>query len=150
MELPMMQQAQQESAPQQGAAQPNNKETFPASKEEAMKFSNDIAQIMYTEKIYDNTVNQLENIKEIDKGTGMGTIAGQIVGNRLADVRAQTGRKIDMRFAMEAIKATTKTLVEMARDNKIFEPTRDDVKKSLQTSVKIIDRMSMPKKQGAV
>lgn len=138
MELPGTQQVPQQQ-PQQAPQQAKSNKPFPANKEEALKFSNDILQILVDEKIYANTVKQLESIKDVDKGQGVGMIAGQIVGNRVADVRGQTKRKLKMGLVVGAVQATIKGIASIAKENQVFEMKKEQYKVALKTAIGMLD-----------
>lgn len=144
MQLPGVQQAQPQQGSQQGSQQGTQQEkpSFPATQEEEKKFSNDILEVLVNEKIYNNTVSQLEQLKEGDRGQGVGMIAGQLVGNRLADVRGQTGRKLKMRVAIDATKATIRGIAGIARENQLFEMKKEEMQTALKTSVEMLDGAS--------
>lgn len=111
MNLPMKQQpAQQQPAQQNGKGK-----AFPQNRAEALKFSNDMLEVLYNEEINNNLVKQIASLpKQVPAETGIGMIAAQLLGNRFADVRAQTGRPIDIRYAAGAANAVATEIVGIA------------------------------------
>ena len=143
MELP--------AAPQQGPAAPQGqKKPFPADKSEAMQFSNDILQVIYDDRTHDGIVEQLSQVDEqAGIGNGVGIIAGNLVGNRVADVRGQTGRKIEMKLVVDATKAVITELGEIAEGEGFFEMAPADRKQAFVVTVNTLDKMgSRSARQG--
>jgi hypothetical protein len=158
MELPMKDEQQQAPAPE--AAQPQqglppaepgtpaekqpaekSNKPFPATKGEALQFSNDILQILYDERTHGNIVQQLDDVKTVSVGKGVGLVAGHVVGNRVADVRAQTGRPLEMKLVVDAVIAVVKELGDIAAGEGFFEMTPDDQKISVKTAVQMLDQL---------
>jgi len=145
---PPMSPAEQQPAEQQGQQQEgggNSKNPFPESEAEALKFSNDILQVIHDERTHGNIVKQLDDVDDSAKGQGVGVIAAHIVGNRVADVRGQTGRKIEMRLVVGALQAVVSELSAIAQDNKFFEMSPKEKQQALESSVAILDQMGKGK-----
>lgn len=135
--------AMQQQAPQQEQA---NNAPFPSSKEEAMKFSNDILQVLYSPETHSNIVAQLEQAKGAPIGNSLGAIAGNVVGNRVADVRGQTGRKIEMGLLLGnkkkpgGLQKTIMEIADIAESNGIFKASDKDKSTALKTAVEMLDK----------
>ena len=150
MELPRGPQ-QGRATPQQAKQPtgPSQKQPFPADKAEAMQFSNDILQVIYDERTHDNIVQQLSQVDEqAGIGKGVGLIAGNLVGNRVADVRGQTGRKIEMKLVVDGVKAVITELGEIAEGEGFFTMQAADRKDALVASVGMLDQMGARKAGG--
>jgi hypothetical protein len=138
--VPAPQQGQPTAAPQQG------KKPFPATKAEALQFSNDILQVIYDERTHGGIVKQLSDVDEqAGIGNGVGIIAGNLVGNRVADVRGQTGRKLEMKLVVDGTKAVITELGEIADGEGLFTMSPEDRKQALITSINILDQMGSKK-----
>jgi len=166
MELPMGQpqqapqaapQAPQQAPPQQAPPQPpqqaqpgkkKNTKPFPENEAEARKFSNDILQVMYDDSTHANIVKQMESVTEDHKAHTVSLITSNLIGDRLADVRAQTGRQIEKRLVIGGIQAVIKEISEIAEAQGMFEMSKQDMMESLAESVKVLDTMTMNKPQG--
>ena len=130
----------QQPVPQQG------KKPFPATKAEALQFSNDILQVIYDERTHGGIVKQLSDVDEqAGIGNGVGIIAGNLVGNRVADVRGQTGRKLEMKLVVDGTKAVITELGEIADGEGLFTMSPEDRKQALITSINILDQMGSKK-----
>lgn len=147
MDLPMRQ-GQPTPAPQaQGQPTPapqgrqRDSRPFPASKGEALQFSNDLLQILYDERTHANIVKQLDDVRSVSIGPGVGLIAGHLVGGRIADVRAQTGRQIEMKLVVDAVQAVVRELGEIAAGEGFFEMTPDDQKVAVRSAVQMLDKL---------
>ena len=149
-QLPMMNRQQAPSARNGGQqaplaqppAQPQqNTKPFPATKAEALQFSNDLLQVLYDERTHRNIVKQLSEVPQESTGHGVGVVAGNIVGNRIADVRGQTRRKIEMKLVVDAIKAVITELGEIAAGEGFFELSPADRKTAFLTVVQMLDKM---------
>ena len=140
-QLPMAQGVpRQQPVPQQG------KKPFPATKAEALQFSNDILQVIYDERTHGGIVKQLSDVDEqAGIGNGVGIIAGNLVGNRVADVRGQTGRKLEMKLVVDGTKAVITELGEIADGEGLFTMSPEDRKQALITSINILDQMGSKK-----
>lgn len=143
MQLQMAQPQQQEpqESPQQG------KRPFPADKDEAMTFSNDLLEILHGEKTHQNIISQLSNVDESNKGDAVGIIAANIVGNRVADVRGQTGRKIEMKLVVNALKAVINETSEMGEDNGFFKMGPKDKGRAAKMAISILDKLGTGNKE---
>jgi len=149
---PVQQQPNQEQPQQAQEQQPGGKGPFPSSRGEALQFANDMFQVIYSEKIYPNILKQLDDVSTVNIGNGVGLIAGHLVGNRVADVRGQTGRQIERRLLIDksgdgAIFAVIGELAEIAERNQFFKMTDAHKKQALATSLKILDDMGGPNGQ---
>ncbi len=147
MQLPMQQ--PQQSLPQQPQQQPqgeNQGKPFPSSSSEAVQFSNDILQVLYDERTHGNIVKQLSGSSD-NPAQGVGMVAANIVGNRVADVKAQTNRKIEMRLVVEALKdGVIPELAEIAENNGLFTMSEQDKAQATQTGITILDDMGKGRK----
>lgn len=145
--VPMPQQEQQPrpqpqpGLPPKGQSAEQSKKPFPATKGEAMQFANDLLQILYDERTHANIVQQLDDVKAVSIGQGVGLIAGHLVGNRVADVRAQTKRQIEMRLIADALRAVVRELGEIAAGEGFFEMTGDDQKVAVRTAARMLDKL---------
>ena len=122
--------------------QSEDKGPFPASEGEAKQFSNDILQVLYDDKTHDNIVRQVSNIGDAEKVEAVGMVAANIVGNRTGDVRAQTGRPIEMKLVVGAVQAVIGELAEIAENNGSFSMAPEERQGSLQSAITILDEMS--------
>lgn len=149
MELPMAgQQPVQEQPMQEQPEKPvQQKGPYPSTRGEAMQFSNDILQVLYSEKIYPNILKQLDEISSVDIGKGVGLVAGHLVGNRVQDVRGQTGRKIEMKLVVDGVQAVIGELAEIAERNQFFTMTPQQKKQALAIALKMLDEMGGPRGQ---
>ena len=131
-------------------AQPQqNSKPFPATKAEALQFSNDLLQVLYDERTHGNIVKQWSEVPQESIGPGVGAIAGNIVGNRIADVRGQTRRKIEMKLVVDAVKAVITELGEIAEGEGFFELAPADRTIAFKTVVQMLDKMgTRAKRQG--
>ena len=121
--------------------QSQNAKPFPATKAEALQFSNDLLQVLYDERTHGNIVKQLSEVPQESIGHGVGVIAGNIVGNRVADVRGQTGRKLEMKLVVDAVKAVITELSEIAEGEGFFTLAPADRKTAFITVVDMLDKM---------
>ena len=147
-QLPMKQQGgppTQSRAPQQASG---GKKPFPATKAEALQFSNDLLQVLYDERTYPNIVKQLSDVPAESIGNGVGMVAGNLVGNRIADVRGQTGRQIEMKLVVDAIKAVITELGEIAAGEGFFELNPEDRTVAFKTVVQMLDKMGTRSARG--
>lgn len=136
-------------AGQQAQQAGQKKPPFPANKAEAMQFSNDILQVIYDERTHAGIVKQLSEVDEqTGIGTGVGLIAGNLVGNRVADVRGQTGRQLEMKLVVDGTKAVITELGEIADGEGLFTLSPEDRKQALIASVNILDKMGEGKQGG--
>lgn len=146
MELPAAAAQGQQQAAQRPGGQ---KKPFPADRSEALQFSNDLLQVMYDDRTHAGIVKQLSDVDEqTGIGNGVGLIAGNIVGNRVSDVRGQTGRKIEMKLVVDGTKAVITELGEIAEGERLFAMTKEDRKQALITSVNMLDKMGSGKQQA--
>jgi hypothetical protein len=139
-EQPVMQQSPVEQA-QGGPQQGQGKAPYPADAGEAKQFSNDILQILYDERTHANIVKQLSEVDQGMTGKGVGLIAGHLVGNRVSDVRGQTGRKIEMRLVVDAVKAVIRELAEIAEGEEFFAMQGADKKEAFQVAISVLDQL---------
>lgn len=141
MDLPMMNQAQPQAQPQgQEQGKP-----FPATPAEAKKFSNDVLQVLYDERTHPRIVKQIEGLADLPQdvlGQGVGMIAAQLVGTRIADVRGQTGRPIEMRTALGALKAVIGEVSELAEDYGVAKVPPQAKAEAMDVGVEILDKTS--------
>ncbi len=140
--LPAMgqeQQAQPQEAPQQAQPEQSGDKPFPSSQAEAMQFSNDILQTLYDDKTHENIIKQLSSVGENEKTHSVGMIAANTVGDRVTDVKAQTGRPIEMELAVGAVERVVSELVEMAAGNGMFKMTPEEEQASVKASLDILD-----------
>jgi len=140
-QLPMMNGAQDQSGPPAQVPPAQNAKPFPATKAEALQFSNDLLQVLYDERTHGNIVKQLSEVPQESIGHGVGAIAGNIVGNRIADVRGQTRRKIEMKLVVDAVKAVITELGEIAEGEGFFELAPADRTIAFKTVVQMLDKM---------
>ena len=127
-----------------GQGQPvaeQSKKPFPATKGEAMQFANDLLQILYDERTHANIVQQLDDVKTVAVGPGVGLIAGHLVGNRVADVRAQTRRQIEMKLVVDAVRAVVRELGEIAAGEGFFEMKPEEQKVAVRGAVQMLDKL---------
>ena len=115
---------------------------FPANRAEAMKFRNDVMQVLYDERTHGGIVEQLQAVGNKDIGQSLGMIAGNIVGNRVGDVRAQTGRSIEMKLVAGAVKAVVMELAEIAEDNGLFKTPPEEQKEAFQVAIQLLDELA--------
>jgi hypothetical protein len=142
---PQAQPVQQGQQPQ-GQPAKNGKGPFPANRGEALQFANDLLQIIYSEKIFPNILQQLDDVNSVDVGKGVGLIAGHLIGNRVADVRGQTGRQIERRLLIDksgdgAVFAVIGELAEIAERNQLFQMNDAQKKQALAVTLKVLDDM---------
>jgi hypothetical protein len=130
-----------QQAPRQPAEGGKSRKPFPATKGEALQFSNDLLQILYDERTHANIVQQLDDVKDVAIGKGVGIVAGHVVGNRVSDVRAQTGRPLEMKLVVDAVMAVVKELGEIAAGEGFFEMNPDDQKVAVKTAVQMLDQL---------
>jgi len=151
MQLPMLQgqgQGQPQPQGQPSPQQPQQKGSFPSDAVEAKKFSNDILQVLYDDKTHGNIVNQLSGLEGDSVIQGVGMTAANIVGNRVSDVRAQTGRQIEMKLVVGALKdAVIPELAQIATKNGFFEMSDKDKAQATQIGISILDDMGKGKQQ---
>jgi hypothetical protein len=119
--------------------QQEGKGPFPSSHAEALQFSNDILQVLYDERTHGNIIKQLSNVGEPDKAHSVGLIAANTVGDRVSDVRAQTGRPIEMELAVGAVESVVKELSTMAKGNGFFEMSPDEEQAAVKSSIETLD-----------
>jgi len=127
---------------------PQRGKPFPATKVEALQFSNDLLQVLYDERTHGNIVQQLSEVPQESIGHGVGVIAGNIVGNRIADVRGQTRRKLEMKLVVDAVKAVITELGEIAAGEGFFELSPADRKTAFLTVVDMLDKMGTRSARG--
>ena len=118
-----------------------NKGPFPRDKEEALKFSNDILQVMYDDQYHANLVKQLQNVDEQNKPHALGLMASNIIGDRVADVRAQTGKQVEMKLVIDGLKTVISELTGIAEDNKLFKTSPEEENAALRSSVETLDQI---------
>jgi hypothetical protein len=133
------QQGQPQEQAQQQPQQQQGKGPFPASQEEALQFSNDILQILYDERTHGNIIKQLSIASETEKVHAVGMVAANTVGERVADVKAQTGRPIEMELAVGAVESVVKELTTMAKGNGFFELSKEEEQAAIKTSIEMLD-----------
>ena len=132
----------------QESQQPQQKGPFPANRDEAMTFSNDILEILHGEKTHQNIIGQLSNVDEQNKGEAVGIISANLVGNRVADVRGQTGRKIEMKMVVNALKAVINETSEMGEDNGFFQMDPKAKGVAIKTAIGILDKLGSVEAQA--
>lgn len=138
--LPTMgQEPQQQVQPEQGQQQGGGKGPFPSDQAEAMQFSNDILQVLYDERTHDNIIKQLSMVGDKDKTHSVGVIAANVVGDRVTDVKAQTGRPIEMELAVGAVERVVGELMVMGKGNGFFEMTPEEEQAAVKASIDILD-----------
>ena len=152
MQLPMMQQQNPLQSPVQGqpGQQPaQGAESFPATQSEAMQFSNDILESINNEQIHANLVEQIKEIPEqVPMGQGIGQISAQLVGTHVSNVKTQTGRPMEMRVALDALKAVVGEVSEIAEGvGRKVEPK--DKGEAMQVGVQILNQMDGQQGQPA-
>ena len=125
----------------QQPAHGSGKPPYPANQAEALKFSNDIFQILYDKRTYPGILKQLQSAVGTPLGHALALIASNIIGGRVADVVGQTGRQVEMKLVSDAIQSVVLQLGEIADRNKLFEVSDQDVKQAITETAKMIDQM---------
>lgn len=132
------QQPQGQGQPAQGGQQ----EPFPADKAEALQFSNDILQILVDPQVHTNNIKGLSQIEEAHKVEGIALMASNLVGDRVTDVKAQTGRPIEMRLAIGAIRSVVDEFAETAEGEGFFSMSVPEKQQSIQRAAETLDNMT--------
>ena len=129
---------QQQEQPQQPVQQEQVK-SYPASEAEAMQFSNDLMQVMYDEKTHGNIIKQLSSVGEKDKTHSVGMIAANVVGDRITDMKGQTGRPIEMEYTVKGVERVVNELASIAQGNGVFEMSEGEEQKAVEGAIQILD-----------
>lgn len=125
----------------QAQPQGEQKAPYPSTREEAQQFSNDILQVLYDDKTHENIVKQLSNIDDETLVQGVGMTAANIVGDRIGDVRSQTGRQIEMKLVVDAMEAVIPELIAIANTNEFFEMNEEQKTQARDVGIQILDEM---------
>jgi small ligand-binding sensory domain FIST len=103
---------------------------------------------MYDDRTHDNIVKQLKSIDESNKIHGVGIIAGNIVGNRVADVKAQTKRPIEMKLVAGATQAVISELSEIAENSNMFSMSPKEKQASFREAINMLDQIGSGGRQN--
>ena len=133
---------------QQGQAAVQQSKSFPGDRDEALKFSNDILQILNNEQIHNNLLEQMQDVGDNQKVHVVGMLAGNLVGDRVADVRSKTGRPIEMRLVVDGLKSVIAELSSMAQEHGFFTMEENDQKMALKVAVDILDNAAQQQTPG--